>query len=113
MKRPPIPHIHLPHPHQPPLNQSPPNQRRRVRKLLLGAVAMFVVATVSAWLALLVTPAQTVSTAGQTIQVGAAEPTLALAGPGELDLFGQSMPTVLQLDGLWSTAGSTISSGRR
>ena len=100
MKRLPIPHIRLPHLNQPSLAQSPPKQRRRVRKVLLGAVAMLVVATVSAWLALLVTPAQTVSTAGQTIQVGAAEPTLALSGPGELDLFGQSMPTVLQFDGL-------------
>ncbi|HET9167919.1 MAG TPA: GDSL-type esterase/lipase family protein [Actinospica sp.] len=92
MKRLPLPHFRLPR-----LDQ---RRRRRARKLLLGAVAVLVISTVSAWLALLVTPAQTVSTAGQTIQVGAAQPSLALSGPGELDLFGQSMPTVLRFDGL-------------
>ncbi|MBV9383936.1 MAG: hypothetical protein JOY82_16410 [Streptosporangiaceae bacterium] len=40
-----------------------------------------------------VTPLQTVSAAGQTAQVGAAMPALSPAGPGELDLFGQVMPT--------------------
>ena len=73
---------------------------RRVRRLLLGTVALVVVSTISAWIALLVTPSQTVATAGQTVRVGAAEPTLSLSGPGELDLFGQSMPTVLQFQGL-------------
>jgi GDSL-like Lipase/Acylhydrolase family len=34
-----------------------------------------------------------VSAAGQTAQVGAALPSLSLSGPGELDLFGQVMPT--------------------
>lgn len=97
MKRPPKPHVPAPRFHQNPLN---PRRRRRIRKLLIGAVAMLAIATGSAWLALLVTPSQTVSTAGQTIQVGAAEPTLALSGPGELDLFGQSLPTVLQFNGL-------------
>ena len=92
MKRLPYPHLRLPFPDQ--------RRRRRVRKLLLGAVALLALSTVASWLALLVTPAQSVSTAGQTIQVGAAQPTLALSGPGELDLFGQSMPTVLQFNGL-------------
>lgn len=94
MKRPPIPHV--------PLARLRPNRRRgrRARRLLIGAVALLVLATTSAWLALLVTPAQSVSTAGQTIQVGTAEPTLSLAGPGELDLFGQNLPTVLQFNGL-------------
>ena len=36
---------------------------------------------------------QTVSAAGQSAQVGAAIPSLSLSGPGELDLFGQVMPT--------------------
>ncbi|MBS2962893.1 SGNH/GDSL hydrolase family protein [Actinocrinis puniceicyclus] len=60
--------------------------------LLIGAIA--------AWLALLVTPAQSVSAAGQTLKVGAASPHLSLAGSGELDLFGQSVPTTLQFSGL-------------
>ncbi|MGD0062108.1 MAG: GDSL-type esterase/lipase family protein [Streptosporangiaceae bacterium] len=38
-------------------------------------------------------PLQTVSAAGQSAQVGAAIPSLSLSGPGELDLFGQVMPT--------------------
>ena len=45
---------------------------------------------------------QTVSAAGQTAQVGAAVPSLtslSLSGPGELDLFGQVMPTKPQFEG--------------
>ena len=73
---------------------------RRVRRLLLGTVALLAVSTISAGIALIVTPSQTVATAGQTVLVGAADPTLSLSGPGELDLFGQSMPTVLRFQGL-------------
>jgi hypothetical protein len=46
-----------------------------------------------------VTPLQTVSAAGQTAQVGAAIPSFSLSGPGELDLFGQVMPTKPQFEG--------------
>ena len=46
-----------------------------------------------------VAPLQTVSAAGQTAQVGAAVPSLTLSGPGELDLFGQVMPTKPQFEG--------------
>ncbi|MGH3185789.1 MAG: GDSL-type esterase/lipase family protein [Streptosporangiaceae bacterium] len=46
-----------------------------------------------------VTPLQTVSAAGQTARVGAASPTFSLKGPGELDLFGQVMPTKPQFEG--------------
>ena len=53
----------------------------------------------SIWLALQVAPLQTVSAAGQTAQVGAAAPAFSLAGPGELDLFGQVMPTKPQFEG--------------
>ena len=53
----------------------------------------------SIWLALQVAPLQTVSAAGQTAQVGAALPSLSLSGPGELDLFGQVMPTKPQFEG--------------
>jgi hypothetical protein len=57
------------------------------------------VAAGSIWLALQVAPLQTVSAAGQTGQVGAAAPGFSLSGPGELDLFGQVMPTKPQFDG--------------
>ena len=49
--------------------------------------------------ALLVTPMQPVSVAGQTVRVGAAAPTLSTAGPGELDLFGQRLPTAVRFLG--------------
>jgi lysophospholipase L1-like esterase len=42
---------------------------------------------------------QTVSAAGQTAQVGAALTSLSLSGPGELDLFGQVIPTKPQFEG--------------
>lgn len=91
MKRLPSPHLRI---------RLDARLRRRTSKLLLGTLALLLVSTLAAWLALVVTPSQTVSTAGQTVRVGAAEPSLSLSGPGELDLFGQSMPTVLQFDGL-------------
>jgi lysophospholipase L1-like esterase len=52
------------------------------------------------WLALRVTPLQTVSAAGQTAQVGATLPNASLRGPGELDLFGQVMATESQFTGI-------------
>ena len=44
-------------------------------------------------------PLQTASAAGQTAQVGAAVPSPSLSGPGELDLFGQVVPTKPQFEG--------------
>ncbi|HEV2347258.1 MAG TPA: GDSL-type esterase/lipase family protein [Actinocrinis sp.] len=72
----------------------------RTRRLAVTALAFLFVSAIAAWLALLVTPAQSVSSAGQTIRVGATSPDLSLSGPGELDLFGQSVPTTLRFDGL-------------
>ncbi len=43
--------------------------------------------------ALKVTPLQTVTVAGQAIKVGATAPTLSVSGPGEVNLFGQSLAT--------------------
>jgi len=56
-------------------------------------VTFTVVAAGAIWLALRVSPLQTVSAAGQTAQVGATLPNASLRGPGELDLFGQVMAT--------------------
>jgi lysophospholipase L1-like esterase len=72
----------------------------RTRRVAVTALAFLFVSALAAWLALLVTPAQSVSSAGQTIRVGATSPDLSLSGPGELDLFGQSVPTTLRFDGL-------------
>jgi len=62
-------------------------------------VTFMLVTVGSIWLALQVAPLQTVSAAGQTGQVGAAAPGFSFSGPGELDLFGQVMPTKPQFDG--------------
>ncbi|GAA1966921.1 hypothetical protein GCM10009838_26070 [Catenulispora subtropica] len=51
------------------------------------------------WVAVRVTPLQSVSTAGQTVEVGAASPGWGLSGPGELDLFGQTIATEPQFPG--------------
>ena len=72
-------------------------RRLHVRVGVLASV--FLVAAVSISVALLVTPMQQVSLAGQTVGVGAAAPSLSLSGPGELDLFGQRLPTTLRFDG--------------
>ncbi len=71
----------------------------------LVTLTFLLVVAVSIWLALRVTPLQTVSAAGQVAQVGAAVPPLtslmhpSLSGPGELDLFGQVVPTRITFAG--------------
>jgi lysophospholipase L1-like esterase len=73
-----------------------PRPSKLVRRIRLAAfyVVTFAIVTAGAiWLALRVSPLQTVSAAGQTAQVGATLPNASLHGPGELDLFGQVMAT--------------------
>jgi lysophospholipase L1-like esterase len=72
---------------------------RLARRLLTGLVLLIVLAGVAIALALEVTPQQTVIVAGQVIQVGATAPSLSLSGPGEVDLFGQSLPTNVRFAG--------------
>ncbi|MFB4297565.1 GDSL-type esterase/lipase family protein [Actinomadura sp. NTSP31] len=72
--------------------------RRRLR-ILLNAVVFLFLCGLSIWLAVLVTPMQTVEAAGQTVQVGAASPRLSGSGPGEVDLFGQTISTRPQFSG--------------
>jgi lysophospholipase L1-like esterase len=62
--------------------------------LLAAAVAVASIA-----LALVVTPTSPVRTVGQTVRVGATAPSLTLSGPGEVDLFGQRLPTKLRFAG--------------
>jgi lysophospholipase L1-like esterase len=66
---------------------------------LAGLVLLVVLACGAIAVALQVTPLQTVTVAGQVIQVGATAPSLSLSGPGEIDLFGQSLPTNIQFTG--------------
>jgi lysophospholipase L1-like esterase len=66
---------------------------------LAGLGLLIVLAGVAIAIALEVTPQQTVIVAGQVIQVGASAPSLSLSGPGEVDLFGQSLPTNVQFTG--------------
>ena len=72
---------------------------RLTRKALFYLVTFLVITAGSIWLALQVAPMQSVSAAGQTAQVGAAIPSLSWSGPGELDLFGQVIPTKPQFAG--------------
>ena len=66
---------------------------------LAGLALLVVLACGAIAVALQVTPMQTVTVAGQVIEVGATAPSLSLSGPGEIDLFGQSLPTNIQFTG--------------
>jgi lysophospholipase L1-like esterase len=66
---------------------------------LIGFVLLIAAAGGAIAIALEVTPQQTVNVAGQVIQVGTSAPSLSLSGPGEVDLFGQSLPTNLRFNG--------------
>ncbi len=72
---------------------------RGLHRRLAVVASTVLVAAVSIAVALLVIPMQQVSRAGQTVGVGAAAPSLSVSGPGELDLFGQRLPTTLRFDG--------------
>src|SRR5215468_211608 len=66
---------------------------RRSRIAAFYVLTFLIVTAGAIWLALRVTPLQAVSAAGQTAQVGATLPNASIKGPGELDLFGQTMAT--------------------
>jgi lysophospholipase L1-like esterase len=72
---------------------------RRGRNLLLAAVLVAVASAAGIWLAVRLTPMQSVAAAGQNIQVGAVQPDLSRSGPGELNLFGEAIPTQPRFDG--------------
>src|SRR5215831_20283361 len=56
-------------------------------------------ASVANGVAIKATPMQTVNVAGQVVTVGTTAPSWSLSGPGEVDLFGQSLPTTLRFPG--------------
>jgi hypothetical protein len=72
---------------------------RRIRAVVVNGALAVAVTIIAIALALVVTPMQRVSAAGQTVQVGATGPSWDLSGPGELDLFGQRIPTTVQFAG--------------
>lgn len=75
---------------------------RIVRRGLAAAMWVAVVLAVAAAsiaVSLWLTPMQTVTAAGQTIRVGVTAPSWTLSGPGELDLFGQHIPTLITFVG--------------
>jgi hypothetical protein len=75
-----------------------PRHRRLLRALVVVGALLAVTAAAIAF-ALLVTPEQSVSTLGQTVAVGAAPPSWSTSGPGEIVLFGQSLPTQVHFVG--------------
>jgi GDSL-like Lipase/Acylhydrolase family len=70
--------------------------RWSARAVAIAAVLLAAVLGVS--VALEVTPMQTVTVAGQVISVGAA-PRLEFSGPGQVNLFGQGLPTAISIPG--------------
>jgi lysophospholipase L1-like esterase len=82
---------------RPPLTGPGPRSRAaavNVARWLAVLLGLILMAAGSVAGALKVTPLQTVTVAGQVIKVGSTAPNLHLSGPGEVDLFGQSLPTV-------------------
>jgi lysophospholipase L1-like esterase len=79
-----------------------PRTRSVVRHTSHGLVVALTLATItfaSIAFGLRVTPPQSVSALGQTVGVGAAPPSLSFSGPGEVELFGQSLPTSVRFLG--------------
>lgn len=72
--------------------------RRWTARAAIPVVAAFVLLA-SLWMAVRITPLQSVTAAGQTVEVGAAAPGWGLSGPGEMDLFGQTISTQPQFPG--------------
>ncbi|MFC8521006.1 SGNH/GDSL hydrolase family protein [Streptomyces sp. NPDC057257] len=81
------------------LGRAIPAGLRRTAIVALNALGLCCLALAAVWLAVRITPLQSVSAAGQTVRVGAAPVSWSLSGPGRLDLFGQSMPTRPHFDG--------------
>jgi len=77
----------------------PAGRRQRLLRHAAESVALLVVAVVAIAVSIRATPMQTVNVAGQVVTVGTTAPSWSLSGPGEVDLFGQSLPTTLQFPG--------------
>jgi GDSL-like Lipase/Acylhydrolase family len=71
----------------------------RVLHAVVVLVGLLVAAAAAIAFALRVTPSQSVTALGQTVEVGATSPSFDLSGPGQLELFGQSLPTTFTFTG--------------
>ena len=77
----------------------PASSDRRLPRAARILGTLLLVSAASIAFALQVTPDQQVSALGQTVEVGAAPPTFSTSGPGEIVLFGRSLPTGVEFIG--------------
>ncbi len=77
----------------------PRNLSHKIGIGLLALCVALVVPLASIAISLLVSPAQSIQTAGQSLELSAGPPSLSTSGPGTLALFGQSIPTTQQFSG--------------
>ena len=80
------------------LDSARSSRSRMLARPALAAAAMIAMGSLAIGAALAVTPMQTVTVAGQVIDLGAAL-RLSPSGPGEVDLFGQSLATAVSFPG--------------
>ena len=88
-----------PTPQAPEMPQPRHSRRSRLFRAGLVLTTLVVVSAASIAFALQVTPAQTVTALGQTVEVGATAPSASWSGPGEVVLFGQTLPTEVDFVG--------------
>ncbi len=74
-------------------------RRRTVTRRLIWVAVLLLTAAIAIGVALRITPLQTVTVAGQVIKVGTTAPSLSVSGPGEVNVFGQSLATQVQFLG--------------
>jgi len=74
-------------------------RRRTVTRRLIWFGVVLLTVAIAISVALRITPLQTITVAGQVIKVGATTPSLSVSGPGEVSVFGQSLPTQVQFLG--------------
>jgi hypothetical protein len=77
----------------------PRSLSHRIVIALTAVCVVVVVPLASIAVSLLVSPAQSIQTAGQSLELSAGPPSLSTSGPGTLALFGQSIPTTQQFAG--------------
>ncbi len=74
-------------------------RRRTITRRLVWVPILLLSTAIAIGVALRVTPQQTVTVAGQVIKVGTTAPSLSVSGPGEVNVFGQSLATQVQFLG--------------